>query len=1493
MDEEDGFVKEEICTLTPDELFDAFLQSTELTETIDVFRKLCSSVNVNPRNHKTLYASLKARLTSWKCKSLWTKIDKRAEQKDYKNRPCIKNKVLVIGGGPCGLRTAIESALLGAYVVVIEKRNRFSRNNVLHLWPFLIVDLKNLGAKKFFGQFCAGAIDHISIRRLQLILLKVCLLLGVQVYPKCGFCGLVEPTESHGWRGTFDPPSHPLNKFEFDIIVGADGRRSALKGFKGKEFRGKLAIGITVNFVNGNTKEEARVEEISGVAFIFNQQFFQDLKDSTGIDLENIVYYKDETHYFVMCAKKNSLLQKGVIKKDFQDAYDLLQTSNVNHEKLLTYAREAANFATNSQLPQLDFALNHYDKEDVAMFDFTSLYHSEHAAKIYERRGRRLLALIVGDSLLEPFWPTGSGCARGFLGCFDAAWTMRGWGMGREPLDLLAERDSIFRLLAQTTPENISKNFDEFSINPVTRYPNLDKSCVSQNRVKHLFDNKDGPIDQQDGPEPMDTSKDLSGVEGGVNARNLLKWCQAQTKKYKNVKINDMSTSWKSGLGFCAIIHHYRPDLIDYSSLLPKDHLANLQLAFNVAEEHLGIPPQMSASEMALKEVPDTLMIVSYVSQYHEVFKNETPVLEGKNLHTEQHEFRSKSPLSKLSLLTRVSRRTHKEKRRNEDIFDSVPKKRRASPVKENAENVVPMDMDTTAPVQDISQTSAVTTGKASNRISQLAEQVFGPNTGKKNNIPSVRESSEQCFFCGRRIYLMERLSAEGHFFHRECFLCEKCGCTLRLGTYSYIPPPCDQDKGHFLCRLHYDQLLYKMQEEPADELDVKNRSKPKLMKSKSAVPSSLFKNVEFTIDPDSKETVAFKDKEDRGPPKMNGYHEDKKITDKGEDRPSVRHERSNSFGKYKKLEARPLRRSSIASVRRSDKTVREKGKGYTFNDELGEEDSNKHKPPQLKVALRGQARKTEDYERPLTPGVDAGVPREVFVDINLDDSSPEERKKKDRDERQNVIDAVKSAAAGKSWLRKQDAQEGMVQKLGTVERRKVKQRRAMYPPLSTFFNPDDKQTQKALEEISQIANGKENMHVKVVDIAIDDVTPSLASDEKSAEQVKPGSRAVSIPTANEPKSPPKFPQTSPPNYKPKKPAGALVASRAARLTNLIANDFRPPTVKDKWTEREEWKKPPSPVEKVEPEIEKLKIEEKPAPAGSPGAQRRSLPRVPAEEPYHSTKETTKIALAKQKATGKTKFHFRKGKKGKKKTEKEDMGFVVVDLQDGITTPEREGIEKRHEDDEGVFSESSEDDLIADDSPKLQRTNARRFGKARRNTDTPEDKTKRREQAKIRNAMRQRESKRLRMAQSIQRELEEVAVKQADLETEGVVVEKALRSGKTGGSEEQQLMLQWFNLVNRKNALIRYESELVIHGNSIQLEDQQGRLEQEIRELIMKEDHSKHDNRVIQQKTKQLVDIVEQRNALVELLDEERKREQEEDRLFDSMIAAKGYITTV
>ena len=46
------------------------------------------------------------------------------------------------------------------------------------------------------------------------------------------------------------------------------------------------------------------MEEISGVAFIFNQKFFKNLKAEMDIELENIVYYEDDAHYFVMTAKR-------------------------------------------------------------------------------------------------------------------------------------------------------------------------------------------------------------------------------------------------------------------------------------------------------------------------------------------------------------------------------------------------------------------------------------------------------------------------------------------------------------------------------------------------------------------------------------------------------------------------------------------------------------------------------------------------------------------------------------------------------------------------------------------------------------------------------------------------------------------------------------------------------------------------------------------------------------------------------------------------------------------------------------------------------------------------------------------------------------------------------------------------------------------------------------------------------------------------------------
>ena len=46
--------------------------------------------------------------------------------------------------------------------------------------------------------------------------------------------------------------------------------------------------------------------------------------------------------------------------------------------------------------------------------------------------------------------------------------------------------------------------------------------------------------------------------------------------------------------------------------------------------------------------------------------------------------------------------------------------------------------------------------------------------------------NSDSCFFCSKKVYVMERMSAEGKFFHRACFRCDYCNILLRLGSYVY-----------------------------------------------------------------------------------------------------------------------------------------------------------------------------------------------------------------------------------------------------------------------------------------------------------------------------------------------------------------------------------------------------------------------------------------------------------------------------------------------------------------------------------------------------------------------------------------------------------------------------------------------------------------------------------------------------------------------------------
>jgi len=109
-------------------------------------------------------------------------------------------------------------------------------------------------------------------------------------------------------------------------------------------------------------------------------------------------------------------------------------------------------------------------------------------------------------------------------------------------------------------------------------------------------------------------------VEELTAKEGLLLWCQKKTAGYRDVKVDNFTSSWQSGLAFCALIHRHRPDLLDYDSLSKENNAHNLELAFDIAEKQLGIPRLLDVEDIADVARPDERSIMTYVSEYFHYF---------------------------------------------------------------------------------------------------------------------------------------------------------------------------------------------------------------------------------------------------------------------------------------------------------------------------------------------------------------------------------------------------------------------------------------------------------------------------------------------------------------------------------------------------------------------------------------------------------------------------------------------------------------------------------------------------------------------------------------------------------------------------------------------------------------------------------------------------------------------------------------------------------
>ncbi|XP_058637544.1 uncharacterized protein ehbp1l1a isoform X5 [Onychostoma macrolepis] len=103
------------------------------------------------------------------------------------------------------------------------------------------------------------------------------------------------------------------------------------------------------------------------------------------------------------------------------------------------------------------------------------------------------------------------------------------------------------------------------------------------------------------------------------SSQSLLEWCQKVTQGYKGVRITNFSTSWRNGLAFCAILHHFHPDKVNYEMLDPYDIKRNNKKAFDGFAE-LGISRLIEPSDMVLLAVPDRLIVMTYLNQIRTYF---------------------------------------------------------------------------------------------------------------------------------------------------------------------------------------------------------------------------------------------------------------------------------------------------------------------------------------------------------------------------------------------------------------------------------------------------------------------------------------------------------------------------------------------------------------------------------------------------------------------------------------------------------------------------------------------------------------------------------------------------------------------------------------------------------------------------------------------------------------------------------------------------------
>ncbi|XP_053468928.1 MICAL-like protein 2a isoform X2 [Ictalurus furcatus] len=271
----------------------------------------------------------------------------------------------------------------------------------------------------------------------------------------------------------------------------------------------------------------------------------------------------------------------------------------------------------------------------------------------------------------------------------------------------------------------------------------------------------------------------------------LQQWCKVQCDGYRDVDIINMTTSFRDGLAFCALIHKFRPDLINFESLSKDNVYDNNCLAFRVAEDHLGIPALLDAEDMVALHVPDRLSILTYVSQYYNYFNGRSPnrffIAGGVGGVKRPAEDSKEEPSEKKNLPVTAKTYSPKTHPVSTPVSSNAAQNRPPSHFVQNSSSNKHVSSTQTQQCAMEKQSKNIKMASPSTDSASTVKTP-GRNAEKTVLVESSNKTgtlNSKCAVCRSHVHLVQRHLVDGRLYHRSCFKCCECSATLKSGAYT------------------------------------------------------------------------------------------------------------------------------------------------------------------------------------------------------------------------------------------------------------------------------------------------------------------------------------------------------------------------------------------------------------------------------------------------------------------------------------------------------------------------------------------------------------------------------------------------------------------------------------------------------------------------------------------------------------------------------------